>query len=1209
MKTKRLIGVLVFGFGLALVLLLVLSALADQPARAAPICARYVVSGGSDSTNCASYTNPCKTIQYALQQAASGDRICVADRSDLSGPTTYYGTVVVTKSVTLNGAWETRNAGDPFTAVSCPSQNVVIDGQGLGRVISITGNITPTIQCFTITGGNAGGAAGDPNKGGGIAARDAAPIILSNIITGNSGCIFTSCTGYGRGGGIYLVNAPATAVISGNLIANNWADNTSSWGQGGGIYMANSHAQVFSNVIQANRAGTSAGDGGGIYVTDGSPTIADNKILTNTSGTGVMCHGGGVFVQSSTPVTIERNLIQNNRALSGSGFITMPNRGGGVYFEGPFAVIRDNTVRLNTATTDEAGLGGGMYLRNLSAAAVVSGNVVADDNRASYSVYGEGGGIHLDGCWATVTDNRVFGNIAASSTQGWGGGVYINGGGGLLQGNTITGNLALLGAVSGDGWGGGIAISNSQVIVQDNWIAQNAGASAPDANGVGGGVVVLYGAPRFLSNHILSNTANSNVTGGDMGFGGGLFLEEARPWLDGNVIQGNRATGVFAGRGGGVRIASCPAFTLTNNIVARNAVSSTGSGIAIHSSTGRLAHNTIAENRTGDQVGVLVESSGIVTLTNNIIVSQSVGISRTSGTTVVAQYTLFESNGLNYAAGVNNTNQVAGPAALFPNYHLRSMSGAIDHATPLAWVTSDVDGEARPIGALPDVGADEKTSVCDRYVLNVDTTDVGRDCTDSTHPCRTVTYALGQALDGDRICVADHPLQPGPSVYTGTHLVNKSVTLDGAWEAMCVDPSDLTCSFWAVTCAPANVVLDAQRAGRVISITGNVTPTIQCFTITGGNATGLTANCQGSGGNPDGCGGGIFAYNAHPIIVNNIITNNIAAITTAGYPTGTTGYGGGVYLRNANQTVISGNVIISNVASAADCGAGGGVYLYNNTSGTRVQSNQVLSNHASLVNAGCAWGGGIYGGPDGVLIQGNLVEGNRTNSVNTGYGAGLFQWYGSANYQGNLVQRNHGAHAVYLGYSRSRFESNRVVDNATTRGVQLQYGVGSGPTLVNNVIARNGTYALEADGYVNSPLTATLLHNTLVGSGTGYGVYAEDYATLYLTNTIVVSTTWGITNTFPASSTVHADHTLFWANTNDGIRGTSPVDGNPAFVADGYHLGSGSAAINRGVNAGVTTDIDGNARPDWCFFDIGADEFITGLGCGYIHLPLVLRNY
>jgi len=129
--------------------------------------------------------------------------------------------------------------------------------------------------------------------------------------------------------------------------------------------------------------------------------------------------------------------------------------------------------------------------------------------------------------------------------------------------------------------------------VQDNWITQNAGASAPDANGVGGGVVVLYGAPRLLSNHILSNTANSNVTGGDMGFGGGLFLEEARPWLDGNVIQGNRATGVIMGRGGGVRIAACPAFTLTNNIVARNAVSSTGSGIAIHSSTGRLAHNTM----------------------------------------------------------------------------------------------------------------------------------------------------------------------------------------------------------------------------------------------------------------------------------------------------------------------------------------------------------------------------------------------------------------------------------------------------------------------------------------------------------------------------------------------------------------------------------------------------------------------------------------
>jgi hypothetical protein len=66
-----------------------------------------------------------------------------------------------------------------------------------------------------------------------------------------------------------------------------------------------------------------------------------------------------------------------------------------------------------------------------------------------------------------------------------------------------------------------------------------------------------------------------------------------------------------------VRIVFSPIFTLTNNIVARNIVSTTGSGVAIVASAGRLDYNTIAENLAGDGVGVRADSSSIVTLSNN----------------------------------------------------------------------------------------------------------------------------------------------------------------------------------------------------------------------------------------------------------------------------------------------------------------------------------------------------------------------------------------------------------------------------------------------------------------------------------------------------------------------------------------------------------------------------------------------------------------
>ncbi len=46
-----------------------------------------------------------------------------------------------------------------------------------------------------------------------------------------------------------------------------------------------------------------------------------------------------------------------------------------------------------------------------------------------------------------------------------------------------------------------------------------------------------------------------------------------------------------------------------------------------------------------------------------------------------------------------------------------------------------------------------------------------------------------------------------------------------------------------------------------------------------------------------------------------------------------------------------------------------------------------------------------------------------------------------------------------------------------------------------------------------------------------------------------------------------------------------------------------SAAIDKGVEAGVGFDVDGDARPAGAGYDLGADEFWFK-----IYLPLVLRN-
>jgi hypothetical protein len=108
-----------------------------------------------------------------------------------------------------------------------------------------------------------------------------------------------------------------------------------------------------------------------------------------------------------------------------------------------------------------------------------------------------------------------------------------------------------------------------------------------------------------------------------------------------------------------------------------------------------------------------------------------------------------------------------------------------------------------------------------------------------------------------------------------------------------------------------------------------------------------------------------------------------------------------------------------------------------------------------------------------------------------------------------------------------------------------------------------------------------------------------------MTNTILVSHTVGITVT--AGNTVTLNGVLWYSKTiNYGGEGTITVTneytGTPAFATDGYHLTSASAAIDKGVNAGVDDDIDGQSRPQGGGYDLGADELPI------VYLPLVLRT-
>lgn len=248
-------------------------------------------------------------------------------------------------------------------------------------------------------------------------------------------------------------------------------------------------------------------------------------------------------------------------------------------------------------------------------------------------------------------------------------------------------------------------------------------------NEEGGGIYVSLAAPTIRACEIVSNSATqggglylsfseailqANLVGGNQasGSGGGVYLVFSPATLERNQIIGN----VSNGRAGGLHLLTSAA-RLMNTIVAENQATGNGSGIYITATDPpHLLHTTIARNSGGSGYGLYL-LNGTAWLTNTLVASQTVGIYATSGTEVHLEGTLWGSgawaNGddtKGTGSAILGTVALTGePGFMAPatgDYHIGPLSAAIDRGVATA-VTLDVDGEARPDGAAPDIGADE----------------------------------------------------------------------------------------------------------------------------------------------------------------------------------------------------------------------------------------------------------------------------------------------------------------------------------------------------------------------------------------------------------------------------------------------------------------------------------------------------------------------
>jgi len=214
----------------------------------------------------------------------------------------------------------------------------------------------------------------------------------------------------------------------------------------------------------------------------------------------------------------------------------------------------------------------------------------------------------------------------------------------------------------------------------------------------------------------------------------------------------------------------------------------------------------------------------------------------------------------------------------------------------------------------------------------------------------------------------------------------------------------------------------------------------------------------------------------------------------------------------------------------------------------------------------------------------------------------------------NTAERDGGG--LYLWRSDATLDGNTIIANTAAEEGGGLYLDNSDATLTNNVVADNQADGAGSGLYIRGS-SSRLLHTTIArnSGGDGSGVHVGEGSTVTMTNTILVNHTVGITVTDGNTATLegtlwgsgNCTNTTDWGGAGTIITGTINLWDDPAFLdpdAGDYHIGPGSAAIDMGVDAGVTTDIDGDPRDSTP--DLGADE-LAGIGTD-VYLPIILKN-
>ncbi|WP_183906794.1 choice-of-anchor Q domain-containing protein [Rufibacter immobilis] len=631
--------------------------------------------------------------------------------AELSGFTITGGYAFGSGSITVNGQSIYRSyGGGIFLAASSPglSQLTVTanaaDVRGGG--INNQSNSSPRITHTTLRGNSA-------TNGGAIYNRDSNPLLSYITVSNNIGTF--------AGGGIYSYDS--SPVLTNALVTGNIAERN----HGGGLFNSASWPVLTHVTISGN---TAAGQGGALYngAYDGVITSASirNSILhgnTNSSGE------SGIYNSSGSQTTLAYSLAQGvaggtDGNLPGTTDPRFVNPQAGDYrlFRGSPAINAGNNTFLDSGqipdlssiTTDLDG-----KPRRFNNSNVDLGPYENQTAPASIR-YVKVGGTGDGSSWALASgDLKAMINASAAGDQIWvAAGEYQPNSGGSFS---MKEGVKVYGGFSG----------TEQTLAERD---HRANLSILKGNGNS----VLRNEKNGLTPHAVLD--GFTLTGGNSGFGGGMYNLNVSPTLSNLIISGNRA--MYGG--GGHLTNSSP--TLTHVTVSGNEATAEGAGFHFENSSpqlnnvlisGNLSANgaggiytrdsqpiltnvTIAGNKAKYEGAGIYQSGGPVAIRNSILHGNSSGYGESglyiySGTAQVS-HSLVQGRTDTANGNIPGATSPLFASPLSPglsaagNYSLQPLSPAIDagdNGYLMPGLATDLAGHGRLSNNLVDMGAFE----------------------------------------------------------------------------------------------------------------------------------------------------------------------------------------------------------------------------------------------------------------------------------------------------------------------------------------------------------------------------------------------------------------------------------------------------------------------------------------------------------------------